>query len=284
MQSQPINYKRAGLAGKPHKDVVRYLEQAYQTLTRFGVAVTPDEIAADLLGISGGVPRDAIAHECDIIIVIGGDGTFLSVARQAVEAQIPVAGFNLGSLGFLTELHKDSIPESLHDIFHGSPRMSERKILHIAFNGESFLALNDVVVNKGNIARIIKLSLELGRNCRVQFSGDGVIVSTPTGSTAYSLSAGGPIVSPMVNGFVITPICPHSLTFRPLVLPDSAEIGISVHSDNCEVFVTMDGQKVLPMNPGQHLSISCYPLPLKMIVSTGMNYFQLLNQKLNWGL
>ncbi len=279
-----LKYKKAGIVVKPHDGVVFYLKQAVEILRRLKVEVVLEKIAAELMGVTSDITRDKIASQSDIIILIGGDGTFLSVATQAVEEQIPVGGFNLGNLGFLTELNKDMMEESLTDIFHGQANISERKLLEIDFKGEKYVALNDVVANKGNIARIIQLHLEIDREHVAVFSGDGLIISTPTGSTAYSLASGGPILTPEVNGIVITPICPHSLTFRPFIVPANSTINVTVRTENAEVFMTVDGQKVVPMAFSDGFKVSLYRKSLKMIVAKKMNYFRLLNEKLNWGL
>ncbi|MCU0288638.1 MAG: NAD(+)/NADH kinase [Acidobacteria bacterium] len=277
-------YKKAGIVVKPHQEVVYYLESAIQILKQLNIEVVLEKIAADLIGIKSEVPRNEIAYQVDIIILIGGDGTFLSVATHAVEAHIPVGGFNLGTLGFLTELSKDLLKEKLIEIFSGQALISERKLLEISFKGEKLIALNDVVANRGNISRISKLLLEIDGERVVEFSGDGLIIATPTGSTAYSLASGGPIVSPWVNGFIITPICPHSLTFRPLVIPDHSRIKVTSLSENNRVFFTVDGQKLLPMRTGDSFEVGLYHKKLKMIADKEMNYFRLLNEKLNWGI
>jgi NAD+ kinase len=277
-------FKKAGIVVKPHNEVELYLKQTIEILKGLDVEVVLEKIAAELLGNKSDIPREKIPSLVDIIILIGGDGTFLSVATQAVEAGIPVGGFNLGSLGFLTELSKDRLEENLIDIFHGRVEVSERKLLGINFKGEKYIALNDVVASKGNIARVIKLLLEIDRDHVVEFGGDGLIISTPTGSTAYSLASGGPIVSPKVNGIIITPICPHSLTFRPLVVPDHSSIKVTLKSENTEVFITVDGQTLIPMATGDEFEVSIHHKKLKMIAARDMNYFKLINEKLNWGL
>ncbi|MCP4217687.1 MAG: NAD(+)/NADH kinase [bacterium] len=279
-----MKYKRVGIVVKPHGGVVLYLKKAIEILEKLQVKVVLEKIAADLIGRKSDVARENIAGHVDLIILIGGDGTFLSVANQAAEKGIPVGGFNLGTLGFLTELRKEQMEENLRDIVHGNVRMSQRKLLQIDFEGRQYLALNDVVSSKGHIARITTLKLEVDNDHVAEYRGDGLIISTPTGSTAYSLSSGGPIVNPKVNGVVITPICPHSLTFRPLVIPDNSCIKVTLLSENTEVFITIDGQKVLPMAHGDEFQVCLYPKPLKMVVAQHMNYFKLLNEKLNWGL
>jgi NAD+ kinase len=277
------NYKKAGIVVKPHKEVIVYLERVVKALKNFRVDVVLEKIAADLIGRKSSISREDIGHHVGIIILIGGDGTFLSIARHAVENQIPVAGFNLGALGFLTELHKESIERNLEQIFFGQPKISTRKLLEIDYKGNTHMTLNDVVAGKGNIARIIKMRLEIDDSHVAEIKGDGLIISTPTGSTAYSLASGGPIVSPKVNGLIITPICPHSLTFRSLVIPDHSTVKVTLISD-LESYITMDGQMVIPMFKGDFFTTCISPKPLQMVESCEMNYYKLLNEKLYWAL
>jgi NAD+ kinase len=282
-ESMKGKFKRAGIVVKPHNDVVNYLRKAVDHLESLDVEIVLEDIAAGLLGIQGGVPRRDIADRVDVIILIGGDGTFLSVATQAVERGIPIAGFNLGTLGFLTELHKEGLEESLTEIFTNDIKISQRKLLEIEFGGRRYVALNDVVASKGNIARIITLGLEINRSSVAKIRADGLIVATPTGSTAYSLSAGGPIVTPQVNGIVITPICPHSLTFRPFVIPDDSSVRVTLLSEKSEVYITIDGQQVLPLSSRDSFEVELYHRCLNIVVAREMNYFKLLSEKLNWG-
>jgi len=259
-----LNYKKAGIVVKPHNDVISYLGKAIDVLTGFGVTVTLEKFAAQLLGKTNTINREEIASHCDIIILIGGDGTFLSVSQQAMEHNIPVAGFNLGTLGFLTELHKEHLEEGLEQIFFGKPKLSRRRMLEVTFKGHTYKALNDVVAGKGNIARVIRLLLDIDGSPVAEIGADGLIVSTPTGSTAYSLSAGGPIVSPKINGIVITPICPHSLTSRPLVIPDDSRVKVTLHSET-ESFITFDGQTVIPMTKGDFFEAGIFNKTLQMV-------------------
>jgi NAD+ kinase len=277
-------FKKAVIVAKPHQDVVFYLQKTIAILKKFAIAFTLEQTAAELLQSNKYCAREDIARETDLIIVLGGDGTFLSVARQAVETQVPVAGFNLGTLGFLTEMKKESLAESLSDIFSGKARISQRKLLQISFKNQLYTALNDVVINKGAIARIVKLLLKIDGAMVTEVKGDGIIISTPTGSTAYSISAGGPIVSPEVNGIIITPICPHSLTFRPLVVHDSNIVTVQLLTQNMDTYVTIDGQTVLPLNFEDTISVGVYPKQLLMLVAPEINYFKLLSDKLNWGI
>lgn len=278
-----LKYKKAGIVVKPHGDVKVYLEKAIEVLKSIGVELVLEKLAAELIGKRSDVMRWDIGNRSDIIILIGGDGTFLSVARQAVENRIPVAGFNLGTLGFLTELKKEHLEKDLGDIFSGKAKISKRKILEIDFQGEKYVALNDVVAGKGDIARIIRMLLTIDNNPVTEVSSDGLIISTPTGSTGYSLSAAGPIVTPQVSALVITPICPHSLTMRPLVIPDNVEVKVTLTSD-INAYITVDGQKVLPMQAGDFFETRLHNESLLMVESRHMTYFKLLNEKLKWGL
>lgn len=278
-----LNYKTAGIVVKPHNDVIVYLNKAIDVLNSFGVEVTLEKFAAQLIGKTSTIAREEIGRSCDIIILIGGDGTFLSVSQQAMENDIPVAGFNMGTLGFLTELHKEHLEKDLERIFNGKPKIARRKMLEVTYKDKTFNALNDVVAGKGNIARIIRLLLDIDGSPVAEIGADGLIVSTPTGSTAYSLSAGGPIVSPKINGIVITPICPHSLTSRPLVIPDDSRVKVTLLSET-ESFITFDGQTVIPMKKGDFFEAGIFDSTLKMVESSEMNYYRLLSEKLNWGL
>jgi NAD+ kinase len=277
-------FRKAVIVAKPHQDMVLYLQKTIAVLKKFSTIITLEATAAKLLQSKKSCSRENVARDTDLIVVLGGDGTFLSVASQAVEAQVPVAGFNLGTLGFLTEMKKESLQESLTAILSGKARISRRKLLQIDFKNQRYTALNDVVINKGAIARIVKLMLKIDGDVVTEVKGDGIIISTPTGSTAYSISAGGPIVSPEVNGIIITPICPHSLTFRPLVVRDSSVISVQMLTPNMDSYLTIDGQTVLPMNYEDAMSVGIYPKQLLMLVAPQINYFNLLSDKLNWGI
>lgn len=280
----PRKFKTAAIVAKPHQGVVHYLRQAISVLDEHGVGHVLEKTAAQLLQSPDFCEREDIARHADLIIVLGGDGTFLSIARQAVDAQVPVAGFNLGTLGFLTAMKKEALAEGLREILGGGAESSRRKLLQIGCHGQMFTALNDVVINKGAIARIVKLLIKINGATVAEVKGDGIILASPTGSTAYSISAGGPIVSPEVNGIVITPICPHSLTFRPLVVPDDALISVQLLTPHMDTVVTIDGQTALPFQFEDVLDLKIYPKLLTMLVAPGINYYKLLNEKLNWGL
>ncbi len=277
-------FKRIGLVAKPTETVKEHLDMAQRWLTAHRLEVVVEPVAARYLGVKPECERSELASRCDLILLFGGDGTFLSVAASAVEYGIPIAGVNLGNMGFLTEIKKETLREDLEAIFFsGTPTVSLRSVLKINGCVPPSIALNDLVVNKGNISRIVELKLEIDHLPVAQIQGDGLIVATPTGSTAYSLSAGGPILTPQVKGLVITPICPHSLTFRPLVVPDHSRIDISLLSDMKDVYLTIDGQRVFNMLPGDRCRIETDKRPLQIISGQNLSYFTILREKLNWG-
>jgi len=278
------HFHRAGIVAKPHGRVQLYLRRTLLKLRQLGVEAVLEKSAAGLLRLKDGVERERLAADCDILVVLGGDGTFLSVAKSAVEAEIPIAGFNLGSLGFLTEMKKECLEENLEEIFSGRARISERKLLAVRHRKNCDLALNDVVISKGQIARIVNLSLEIEGSRITEIKGDGVIIATPTGSTAYSLSAGGPIVSPDVNGVIITPICPHSLTYRPLIVPDTSLLIVQLKTPNIDTYMTIDGQRLVPFHYQDRIEVCIHSKRLFMVVSPQVSYFKLLSEKLNWGV
>jgi NAD+ kinase len=279
-----MKYRKAAIVAKPHQDVVHYLRLAIAVLKDHGIDFILEKTAAELLQLPESCSREEVARQADLVIVLGGDGTFLSIARQAVEAQVPVVGFNLGTLGFLTAMKKESLAEGLGHILGDQAVLSYRKLLQVEFRGQVTTALNDVVINKGTIARIVKLLLTIDGDTVAEVKGDGIILATPTGSTAYSISAGGPIISPEVNGIVITPICPHSLTFRPLVVPDDAAVSVRLLTPHMDTYLTIDGQTALPIHYEESIDVRIYPKRLPMLLAPGTNYFKLLYDKLNWGL
>ncbi len=272
-----------GVIAKPHQAVVSFLQRTVRFFEQRGVAVRLDQTAAGLIG-GKGFPREEMADGTDLIVVLGGDGTLLSVAGAAVEHGVPLAGFNLGTLGFLTELKKDSLESQLEEILNGKSGVSERSLLCFAVQGREYLALNDGVISKGGIARVIRLDLDIDGQRVAEIRGDGLIVSSPTGSTAYSLSAGGPIVHPQVDCMVLTPICPHALTFRPLVIPGTARVVVTPpESAGPECRLTLDGQTALPLHPGEAVVVTQSRQRLTLLTSPAIGYYRLLFEKLNWG-
>jgi NAD+ kinase len=223
----------------------------------------------------------------DLIVVLGGDGTLLSAVRATAASDAPLLGVNLGSLGFLTDVPLSSLFPMLDSIEEGSAPIEQRSLMHCdLLRGEailgSYLAFNDVVVNKTALARLNTYDLFVDRAFVSSFRADGMIVATPTGSTAYSLSAGGPVLMPTVNAFVVTPVAPHSLTHRPLVVPDSAVIEILLRSDEEVAYLSLDGQPGLDLRDGDR--VRCRRSEHKVsLFRTDTDFFHVLRTKLKWG-
>ena len=226
--------------------------------------------------------------EADLVVVLGGDGTMISTARLTGEREILVLGINYGSLGYLTEFRIEEMFDAIKLILEGSYGVDRRVMLDAEhWRGNELLAkgrvLNDVVINKAALARIIEIDVELNGQNVNRFRADGLIVSTPTGSTAYNLSAGGPIVYPSMNAVVITPICPFTLTNRPIVVPDDAEIMMKLVNNSGEVVLTLDGQIGHDLNTNDFVKIRKSDASFNLIRPPNRNYFDVLRNKLKWG-
>ncbi len=235
-----------------------------------------------------GFQRSEIPSLVDMIIVLGGDGTLLSVVRLVGDLGIPILGVNLGGLGFITEVPLDELYTTLERVFKNDYFIEERLMLiaQVRRRGEriaEYNVLNEVVINKGALARIIDLETYINKTYVTTFKADGIILSTPTGSTAYSLSAGGPIIYPTLNSFIITPICPHTLTNRPLVLPDDFLVEIALKSESGDVFLTLDGQVGFSLKYGDVVEVKKSQGKIKLISSPKRDYFKILRTKLKWG-
>jgi len=245
-----------------------------------------DEIAS-IFKIKG-YPRQEIPSKAEMIVVFGGDGTLLSVARLIGNKRVPVLGVNLGGLGFITEIARDEISKDIIDkIFSGKVNFEERIMLlaDVYRKGrkiERHSALNDVVINKSAIARMVEFDVHINNQYVTAFRADGLIVSTPTGSTAHSLSAGGPILYPTLESFVMTPICPHTLTNRPLVVPDKFILEISIKNGK-DVYLTLDGQVGVPLRVKDKVRIRKADFKTRFLLLHERDYFRILRTKLRWG-
>jgi NAD+ kinase len=238
------------------------------------------------------VDRDALPRHVDMIVVLGGDGTLLGTAGRIAKAgsDIPILGVNFGSLGFLTEVTLPEIFTSLESAVSGTAGIEERMMLHVTVDaGGRRLAdrvvLNDVVITQGALSRIIELSVSVDGESMMRVKADGLIIASPTGTTAYNLSAGGPIVHPQVDGLTITPIAPHTLTNRPVIVPGGSEIQVQplIREEQSEVFATFDGQALMPLKNDHVVSVSRAEKRLRLIRASSRGYFQVLREKLKWG-
>lgn len=247
-----------------------------------------EETAAALADTSKGRPRISVADSSQLLLVLGGDGTMLAAARLASPRGIPILPINMGSLGFLTSFTLDELYPALEETLAGRFSVSQRVMLQAELERagsviETQTALNDAVIHKGALARMIQLELRINSDFVCRYRADGLIVSSPTGSTAYSLSAGGPIVHPAVESFIITPICPHMLSDRPLVIRDSSCIEVKLNGDTESVYLTLDGQRGIPMQPTDILRVRRADRQLKLIQPPKKPYFDILRSKLKWG-
>ena len=283
--------RTAGLVIRPNSpQLKRYYTILKNALQNHGVSLLVEAKSAIQLGVRG-TEAKKLFEESDILISIGGDGTLLSLSRRSYRYNKPILGINAGNLGFLTDVKLDEIEEFIDKIFQEEYRIEERMLLdvtlHSKINNKSLIAFNDIVLSRSSIEGMVNVNAYVtSRTSHMEkkhlnrYCGDGVIVSTPTGSTAYNLSAGGPIVYPLTEAIIITPICPHSLTERPLVLP--ADFKISFESQN-ETIIVVDGQDIYNLKFFDAICIKIAPQRLRMIHRLERNYFDVLKQKLHWG-
>lgn len=250
-------------------------------------------VEPNLAPLAHGVPvADVSSAPLDLLLSLGGDGTLLRAARTVMEREIPVVGVNMGNLGFLTSISAARIETDLPRVLQGEHRVEHRRTLkaQVERDGEpirdSALVLNDVVVHKAGVARVTRLDLWVGNDRRSEeigsFSGDGVVVSTPTGSTAYSMSAGGPVIVPELDCFLVTPICPHTLAVRPLVVPGGEEIRISALDRGEPLFMTLDGQQGHALADGDAVVVRMGDIKVRLVRLPEYSFFATLRQKLSW--
>lgn len=277
--------ERVGLVIKPHapniEDILRELCHYFK---KRDIDCIFEEAAAQKLGRKGGIPRDKISDKVDLIVVLGGDGTLLSIAYLAAQKDVPVLGVNLGRLGFLTEVPVNEMNLTLDAFLRGNEEIvSPRRLLEAKIKGKVFYCLNDVVINKGALARMIQIVIWIDEKEIANLKADGLIVSTPTGSTAYSLSAGGPIIQPYIPAMILAPICPHTLTFRPMVISSDSQVKVQLLTSGEEVYYTLDGQRGALLAKNDVLEVKISRFELRLISSPKRNYFDLIKEKLGWG-
>ncbi len=267
--------------GSVVRDIAKWLQDR-------GVELLLGPDASKASGLPG-MPRSELAGKVDLMVVLGGDGTLLAVARAIGERAVPILGVNLGTLGYLAEISLDELFPTLEGVLAGDLRVETRMRLdvHAERDGREighYLALNDAVIAKTALSRMIDLKAWADDVEVTTYHGDGLIAATPTGSSAYSLSAGGPLLLPGIGAIVLTPICPHALTQRPIVLPETCRVAIEVFDmRGGEVHLTVDGQVGCELQEGDRISVSASNRPLQMLVPADRNRFEVMRNKLRWG-
>jgi len=276
--------RSVGIVVKPgHAEARATAAELSRWLEKRGIVLCGKPISADEITSGHKLSLDA-----DLIVVLGGDGTMISTARLVGDTNVLVLGINYGSLGYLTDFRIEEMFPALESIAAGGYEIDKRVMLEVQhLRGQNKLAagrvLNDVVINKAALARIIEIEVKLNGLFVNSFRADGLIVATPTGSTAYNLSAGGPIVYPSMNAVVLTPICPFTLTNRPIVVPDRAEIELTLDNENEGVGLSLDGQTGYPMKAGDRVVIRKSDITFNLVQPANRNYFDVLRDKLKWG-
>ncbi|HTU36130.1 MAG TPA: NAD(+)/NADH kinase [Candidatus Acidoferrum sp.] len=282
--------RTVGIACKPVKDVVcSVVPPLLAWLREHKIDALVDIETSNCIDAGlDGMPREALADKIDLLLVLGGDGTLLSAARALHGHGIPVLGVNLGGLGFLTSVTLDELYPVLDRVIAGNYRTSDRMTLQatISHDGQlagPHLALNDAVVNKSAMARMLDFDVYVDQNQVGRYRADGLIVATPTGSTAYSLAAGGPIVHPDLDVLIITPICPHMLTNRPLVVPGTSQVSVDFSAADEPVYLTLDGQTGAQLGLNHRVIVTRSESKVRLVRPTGKTYFEILRSKLRWG-
>lgn len=280
-----------GIAAKTSSpQALAYASQIARETRARGLTVVFDEDTAQALGDGlPSRPKQTLGEQADLLITFGGDGTLLSVARHAPD-RVPIVGVNMGTLGFLTEIRVEEFPDMLERVLAGDYQVEPRVTFDVSVSGpgrdphKQYRVLNDVAINKSAVARIIEMRVHVAGAFVSTFRGDGMIIATPTGSTAYNLSAGGPIIYPTMGAVVLTPICPHMLTNRPLVLPDELDIEVLLTApDSKDIFLSLDGQEGFEIGGQDRVCIRKSETRVLLVLSPEKNYFDVLRSKLKWG-
>jgi NAD+ kinase len=284
------SFHKVGIIARPRRNNLAVVVPALlHWFEARGIRVFYDtETSSCLSDGSKGLTRQQVAEQSQLLLVLGGDGTLLAAARVAAPLGIPILPINMGSLGFLTSFKLEELYPALEETMAGKFSVSERVMLDVQLERAGTLlerqsVANEAVIHKGELARMIELELAIDEDFVCRYRVDGLIVATPTGSTAYSLSAGGPIVHPSVESWVITPICPHTLSDRPVVVRDSSIVEVNVSPNTESVFLTLDGQTGIPIEPKDKVRMKRAAERLKLIQPLKKSYFEILHRKLKWG-
>jgi len=277
--------KSVGFILKPDTPEIKdlYIEIKLKFETK-GISVLLSERSATMIG-EVGLPFERLCEEADFLVSLGGDGTLLSLVRRSYGYDKPVLGINAGNLGFLADIKIEEIDIFLDNLLDGNYRIDDRMMIEGYIDSQqgrkNFYAFNDVVITRSTISKMARIDASIDGEWFNTYSGDGLIISTPTGSTAYSMAAGGPIMYPLTKAFIMTPICAHSLTQRPLVVP--ADFVIELHSPDAKIIAMIDGQDDYELNIGDQLIIKGAKIGAKLLHKVERNYFSVLREKLSWG-
>ena len=280
--------KTVGIISKPRSDrAATLIPELCAWLKQRGMQALLDEESGANAGAGRGLPREEVAKGSQLLVVLGGDGTLLSAARAAIGLDIPLLAVNLGGLGFLTAIKVEELYPQLERLLRGEHRIAKRRMLHAELwrAGRCVTrheALNDMVLTKSEIARMIDLEVWVDKNFMCVYKADGLIVATPTGSTAYSLSAGGPIMIPSVAAIAITPICPHMLTNRPVIVPEESEIQVTVRG-TAPTYITIDGQVGAQLESGDQILCRRSEHSVSLVRPPDKLFFDVHREKLKWG-
>jgi len=275
--------KIAGFVLKPNCiDIKDIFFQIKDIFLKHNITVYLEDKSAIQLGVDDGLPFDLLCEKSDFLVTLGGDGTLISVARRATKYQKAVMGINLGTLGFLTDIMPNEIDHFLTNFENDNYRIDKRMMIKASIDGKDVVAFNDVVISRDTVAGMIKLDAMINDKLFNKYNGDGLIISTPTGSTAYNLSCNGPIVYPLTDAFIVTPISAHSLTQRALVLPVDFKITFKNRYEN-DAIVIIDGHDSYNLKPNGIVTIEVSSLKAQLIHRCERNYFDVLNKKLHWG-
>ena len=276
------NIKSAGIILKPSSPELKEIYLKIKTLfEESNINIYLEDNSANMISLQG-YSLEELCQKVDFLISVGGDGTLLSVVRKSFKFDKAVLGINLGTLGFLTDISMEQLPQFIEDLKKNIYKIDNRMMVEGSVNLNKFVAFNDIVISRKSISSMIKIDGKIDGKHFNSYYGDGVIISTPTGSTAYNLSVGGPIVYPLTEAFIVTPVAPHSLTQRPLVMPADFEIEFKI-IDNQGAVVIVDGQDIYELEENQSIRIKIAKKKAKMIHRIQRNYFEVLNEKLRWG-
>jgi NAD+ kinase len=295
MLTGPLNkkFQKIGIICKRNiGEQVPILKNIVGKVKKFAKTIYLDEHSEPIITGGKGLSKSDIFNRSDLVLVLGGDGTILKSAHAVTKKRTPVLGVNMGNVGFLSETTPEEVETTFKQVLNNNYYLDKRTLLRVTLYRKNkkistFLAMNDAVINQGLFARLIEMKIEVDQRKVASFKADGLILATPTGSTGHSLSAGGPIVHPSLNALIITPICPITLSLRPIIIPNNRQVKITIATQrrgSYNIGLTIDGQVTVPLEYGDELKIRKSSRQFYMIRMKSRNYYKLLREKLGWGI